>query len=394
VLLAVTWKLWIPQADFPQVPLFRWAGSIPTWIEWSCTVLLLAGLLRIAVGRREAVTQVTLRERVAWLVVAGAFLLLVLIDQHRLQTWAYQLGLMSFVFAFPSSQTTPLTQVVRRVDSLALLRWLTVSIYFWSAFSKIDRAFVTSHGQTLVVAAFGAVGVDAARWPTDLKWWLAVALPLCELLVALSLAWPGTRRIGLWLAIALHGILLAALGPLGLNHSRGVLTWNLAFIVHDWLLFRREPCAMDSKSSSPFFAATCGLILFACAWPALEPFGGCDHWLAWSVYSTRTERVTVTLTEAGVRRLPEPARRLVQDGELAFDRWSFDALAVPVYPQLRFQLGLVEATRRMCGEDNLLEITVVVPSGRNSTESISQRLDAHALDERLEQFWFNARSRN
>lgn len=389
MLLASTWRLWIPQTEFPQVPVFRWSGTIPAWLEWSYLFLLVVALVRIALRRED---------KVEWLVAAGSLFLLTLIDQHRLQPWAYQIWLMSFVFASPKAATTddedegPLRRLWLRLDSIALLKSLTISIYFWSAISKCDRAFVATHGQTLVQALGSALRVEVADWPVAVRWWFAAAIPVAELLVALGLCWNRTQRPALLGAISLHGILLIALGPFGLNHSPGVLLWNLAFAGHDWLLFGHERSPLHvAQPECSFFKVVRGLIVCACLWPLAEPFGGCDHWLAWSVYSTRTERVSVTLSEEGVKRLPPDVRRLVANGELPLDHWSLDVLGVPVYPQERFQLGLVEWLRLRCGDDNIVEATVIRPASRATGEVVAQRFSAEQLDERLDSFWLNAR---
>lgn len=131
-------------------------------------------------------------------------------------------------------------------------------------------------------------------------------------------------------------------------------------------------------------------ILLVCVWPITEGWGLCDHWLAWSVYSTQIERVSVTLTEEGVRRLPESARRLVVDGELWLDRWSLNALNVPIYPQLRFEFGVVEGLRRRCGDQDLVEVNVQ-HSQRDG--GFVERLTAEQFDERNRVFWINSRPR-
>jgi hypothetical protein len=122
-----------------------------------------------------------------------------------------------------------------------------------------------------------------------------------------------------------------------------------------------------------------------------EHWGLCDRWLAWSVYSARTERVSVTLTDEGLRRLPESARRIVTDGELRLDQWSLTALDVPIYPQLRFQFGVVEWLRRRCGAENLVEVTVQrSPSDGGGIA----RLTTVQADEDRRTFWVNTQPRN
>ncbi len=293
-----------------------------------------------------------------------------------------------------------------------LLKGLTISIYFWSAVSKFDAGFYASHGQTLVEALFQSVSVNAAGWPASVKWWLAFSLPLGELLVAFGLCWPRTRRAALIAATALHVGLILALGPMGLGHRPGVLLWNIAFIGNDWLLFGARPSepvtltrsVSEGERFTEWVSRRSGLerspsltlrvslfvILFACVWPITGRWGLCDHWLAWSVYSTQIERVNVTLTDEGVQRLPESAQRLVVAGELWLDRWSLAALDVPVYPQLRFQFGVVEQLRRRCGEENLVEVNMQ-HSQRDG--GIFERFTVEQFDERSRAFWINTRPR-
>ena len=378
-LFAATWKLWTPQTEYPQVPLFGWAGSLPSFIDWLAFGVLL-GSLAFAAWKPEL--------RQTWIAFGVSLGMLFVLDQHRLQPWAWQLLLMAIWWSSES------TRQLGRGPLVAL----TVSIYFWSAVSKLDADFFASHGQTLVEALLGAIRIDATAWPERVKWWLATMLPLGELLVAAGLCWPRTRRAALIAATGLHAGLLLALGPLGLQHRPGVLLWNIAFIGHDWLLFgrqfsggfRREAhdiCRAARQSSSLTLRVT--LLTLACAWPVTERWGICDRWLAWSVYVARSERVSVTLTDEGMRRLLPSARQCVTDGELRLDQWSLAALDVPIYPQLRFQIGVVEWLRQRCGDDNLVEVIVQHSSGGGKVE----RITAEQFDERRRAFWINAQPR-
>jgi hypothetical protein len=424
MLFFATWTLWTSQTEFPQVPLFGWARSLPGFVDWLAFGVVLGSLI-------VAIVQPSSRR--CWGALAVALSVLFLLDQHRLQPWAWQLFLMAAAIlrsqasdgsqpngtrsvngmalaagdlpenveiASPVASAIPLnvSEIGRHLPA-RLLRGLTISIYFWSAVSKFDAGFFASHGQTLVEALFHSIGITAAGWPARVKWWLAFALPLGELLVAVGFCWPRTRRATLFAATALHVGLILALGPLGLGHRPGVLLWNIAFIGHDWLLFRSQasgaasalrPGDDDIGGLTPPRSPARFLILFACVWPITERWGLCDHWLAWSVYSTRIERVSVTLTDEGVRRLPESARRLAVDGELWLDHWSLAALDVPIYPQLRFQFGVIEGLRHRCGADHLVEINVQhSPRDSNAIE----RLTVEQFEQRRRAFAINTRAR-
>lgn len=390
-LFAATWKLWIPQAEFPQVPLFGWARSLPPLVDRLAFGALLGSL---------AATAWNPDSRRGWLTFVTALGMQMVLDQHRLQPWAWQLLLMAIWWSSTSvgqDFNLPAKSNAGQVANLPHVL-LTISIYLWSAISKLDADFVASHGQTLIEALFQSIGINAANWPASVKSWLAVLLPVGELLVAIGLCWPRTRRAGLFAATALHIGLILALGPLGLGHRPGVLTWNVTFIGHVWLLFGRREFVVPplggglSPTKNRLKAELrTGLLAFVCLWPITERWGLCDRWLAWSVYVARSERVSVMLTDEGLRRLPESARRCIVDGELPLDRWSLVALDVPIYPQLRFQLGVVEWLRRHCGEDNLVEVIVQHSDGRRGEV---ERLAVEQLDARRHEFWVNTRPRD
>ena len=125
---------------YPQVPLVRAAGLLPTWCEWMALGLLavsLVGVLccpRVLIGRCFAIA------------FAAAVTLMVCVDQHRLQPWTYQLFLLAWILS---------TRSARR--DLGLSRPLLISIYFFSAISKFDYVFLHTLGQQFLSTLLGLV---------------------------------------------------------------------------------------------------------------------------------------------------------------------------------------------------------------------------------------------
>jgi hypothetical protein len=103
LLMAVTWRLWIPQTVFPQVPLVGAALGLPAWIQWlGCGGMLagLAGALAAPGGRAAKVSLVVFAASTAAMIVA---------DQERLQPWAYQSNWRrppTNTFSTPAGDTT------------------------------------------------------------------------------------------------------------------------------------------------------------------------------------------------------------------------------------------------------------------------------------------------
>ena len=362
-LVAVTWKLWTPQSVFPQVPLIRAACDWPGWFDWVCLAVLVESSVALLVmarrGRAGRVASAALA-----ISLAGFFVL----DQHRLQPWAWQFFLLAILLSLADDTTA------RRG-----WRWLVIGIYFWSAVSKLDYTFFHEQGPALLGGLKQAMGLRGMpnRWTEMLDIAGSVGLALGEMSVAVMLAWPRARWLGLWTATIMHVALLAALGPFGLNHSLGVLLWNVFFIVQDWLLFREAAAPhplpgetaltrvrqwwrdLVTRPTSRQNRVALGVIAAAMAWPVLEPFGYCDHWLAWAVYSSRTDLVEVSLTgETNLSGLPATLHRHVavihwQDGFVECGRfdlagWSLEQLHAPIYPQNRFHVGVWLAVLDRC----------------------------------------------
>ena len=352
-LVTSTWKLWTPQAVFPQVPLIRAACDWPGWLDWGCLAVLVASVLTMLfVARRGWLGRGSCLGLAVSL--SGFFVL----DQHRLQPWAWQFFLLAVLLSLADDDTA------RRG-----WRWLVIAIYFWSAVSKLDYTFCHEQGPALLEGLRRAMGLRGLpnAWTEALDIVGSLGIALSELGVAVLLAWPRARWLGLWAATTMHVALLAALGPLGLNHSLGVLLWNVFFLVQNWLLFRATagerpvvgetfPAQMRqwwrdlaTWPASRTNRLALGTILAAMTWPVLEPLGYCDHWLAWAVYSARAETVYIIAidTEKTSHSNWEPIRLNGVDLEagktLDISGWSLGVLGVPICPHKRFQIGVTSA---------------------------------------------------
>jgi hypothetical protein len=331
VLFAVTWKLWTPQTVFPQIPFFGWLVATPVWIDWIACAGVAIGLLGMLGGDRWS--------KRAMVLFLSALVVLVLLNQHRLQPWAYLMILFSVLMI--------------SLDEKSILRWcrrIVISIYFYSAISKLDYQFSHSVGREMVHAIGWFFGLHAEIWASDVVPAIALSLPAAELLVAMLLCWSRTRVLGGWLAIGLHVGLLLVLGPFGLDHLPGVLIWNVLFIGQAWLLFiakdsvAKESVADSEGESRPVglqasFAVAIAMVAIAFPLtrvisPAIELPIICDHWVAWEVYAPRSSRA---YAQVGFDKRESPAN------------WSLESLGVPVYPQARFQVACWFAKERVSG---------------------------------------------
>lgn len=387
-LIGVTWRLWTPQSEFPQVPFLAALCDAPAWCDW----VLLAGMgLGLCLAMIGGDARRLPRGGIGLFAVSLAASCL--LDQHRLQPWAYQFLIVAMIAAL-----VPSPRGVRPV------RLLVVSLYFWSAVSKIDAAFLESHGQLLLDGLLSGLRRDAGALNPEVRRLAAGMFPLGEMSVALLLLLPRTRAWGLAGSIAMHGLLLLALGPRGLDHRPAVLVWNVYFLAQNAVLFRPRPAtppAAPEEAAAPptrFVATT--LVALAVALPALESLGWWDHWPSWAVYSSRPAMVSVYVHEAGVPSLRPslkpfvgPAAPLSEWRPIRLENWSFRTLDCPVYPQERFRLAVARAIAAQTGPPGILVRVEGPPDRRTGRRDAVELRGEPELQARCRRFWLNTEPR-
>jgi hypothetical protein len=331
-LIATTYRLWWQSDEFPAVPMRELPGFV--FFVDRLTVLLVVGSLAwIASSRRP--------RRSAFVLVAVGLAFLFIVNQHRMQPWAYQNALYSTAFACFTAQVAH--------------RWIVavaISVYLYSSLGKFDYQFLHTVGQDFVSIAMGPPSTP----PSSPRLGLAAMLPVAELAIAIGLMFRRSRRVAGVTAILMHCSLLGALGPWMLGHSAGVVGWNVLLIVQSWFLFVApvQPGVIaqqgikDNEPSPIARRVATAMLVVALLMPITERAGYWDHWLSWSLYSPHTSRVELEVHETSLADLPTAAQPFVMNDDdndgwqrVSLDQWSLERLGVPIYPQARFQLGLV-----------------------------------------------------
>lgn len=346
-LLAGTWPLWLAaRGDYPSIPLFPslWSvGPVGIVLPWLALILLLASLVTVFSGKAGRWSHGI------WWLVTFCLGTLMLADQHRLQPWAYQSLLYAALFAsMPPHSRRP------------WLMAITISIYFYSSIGKLDYQFLHTVGKEFLETALALVGgvPEPLRSHTTK---LVALMPLMECAIAVLLCIPATRLVGGCAAIAMHMTLFGLLGPWAMDHSWGVLLWNVLLAIQAWWLFVRQTESNQSgaglsEKSSPSGAGTAthrvqmickAFVVVTLLLPLTERYGIWDHWTSWALYSPHSSRVDVQVQRSVVDTLPSSLQAVAITDEndtgwqsLALERWSLDERYVPIYPQGRYQLAL------------------------------------------------------
>lgn len=353
-----TWPLWWGVHEFPTIPYVPLIEKFSPWVDPLATMVLFIGL----------VAGVLLPNPKTWwcIPVLCSTCWLVLASQQRLQPWVWHGGLIVLNWLLFSPRTAS--------------RWwlvILVTIYICSGISKLDLAFAHELGPTLLGGLLQSLGLSAISrlWSPAIWHSLSLVLPAGELLVGILVAIPRTRTVGLILAMIMHGLLISALGPWGLNHSTGVILWNISCAGIAWGLLvqhrqqQQTVLQSDSRSSQTvglktpfrllhsFPASARHLVMASLLWlPALLVlFDLGAPWMGWAVYSMRSEKVTIYLTEDDLQKLPPSLQKWVEPGlpegpcadldhlhRLALNQWTLYELKAPVPPQKSYSMGVIQ----------------------------------------------------
>ncbi len=353
---------------------------------WSATVV--SGMLCLVA---LAVIVFSSRHWLWWL-ISGLLILLFVIDQHRLQPWAYQTAIYATVFA--------------SMSPAAARRWLVplaASVYIYSAAGKFDYQFVHTVGIDFLRAIAGPVGGLPDEMPISTRSWIAFLFPVSEIAIGILLLLGPTRRWAGIGAMFMHASLMAILGPWGLNHSAGVLLWNVLLTIQAWFLFVGSAHSGEraelTDPQRPMFhhgaIVAKMLVVLAMLMPVFERHGYWDHWPSWALYSPHNSRLDAEIHRSGVRLLPAEMRTLIEpdangDGwqTLSLDRWSLDTRRVPIYPQSRYQLGLAVAIAESRDIDDQIRGRLrSVSNRRTGKRSEKLLLGRTELQQATKNFW-------
>ena len=329
--LVLSPKLWLSSRLYPLTPVwsfFRSPSSPGDHIIYFALIALL--ISACVIPRRE--------------ILIGVFTLLALLalqDQSRWQPWFYQYVVMLLAIALAGS-----TRPSAALNTCCLI---VAAIYIWSGFAKLNPNFVNVIFPSLLEPFMGW-RLAPPRW---LVHDLAFVAPLLECVAGVGLLTRRFRKVAVYGAIAMHILILMAIGPLGSRFNVVVWPWNFAMIAFLLILFLRRadnPGPQEIIWGKGFAFQKVALLLFGLM-PALSAFNLWDHYLSSALYSGNRNSGLVYVSDAVFDRLPDAIEDHVYEvgegrNELDINDWSFGELNVPSYPEIRIYRNVA---RQICG---------------------------------------------
>jgi hypothetical protein len=319
-------KLWVSTRTYPLAPVLDVLAPVPYPFDYAWFAVLLALLLAILVWPRPR-----------WALVAFVVLaaLLALGDQSRWQPWFYMyLFIGSALTRYPWNNAD--VEPGRREAVLNACRIVVAGTYFWSGLQKANYSFVFDMFPRLIDPLTPALPQSMRRW----LWVGGLAVPVLEAALGLCLLLPRTRKMGIVLAFATHGLILLCIGPWGHKWNSVVWPWNVAMPLLVLALFTRSASVSLRSLVSPRRAIHAAALVLFGIMPGLNFLDLWDSYLSASLYSANTLHGVLHVRPAMQQRLPEALRqRLLPTGEGSYQadlsEWSMDELNVPPYPERR-----------------------------------------------------------
>src|SRR3984957_1423521 len=312
--LALTPKLWISERVYPLTPVLTLLRPIPFPVDYVLYGAMLAILAAIAVVARPA----KLIGALVFVAIAVA-----LFDQSRWQPWFYQYLIMLIAVG-----------LCDRTQALNTCRLVVVCTYFWSGLQKANGDFIHSVFPFMMGPLAHVVPVQ-----------LGFVAPLFEMAIGVGLLTTRFRTYAIYAAVAMHGFILLAIGPLGQSSNSVVWPWNIAMICFVIILFRERPEVSGQDILWAGIYQRVVLVLFGIV-PMLSFFNLWDGYLSSALYSGVRNTGVVYVSDALKDRLPKeivphvyPSNK-AGTGILILREWSMTELNAGIYPEPRIYKSL------------------------------------------------------
>lgn len=217
-----TYKIFLSTRSFPLCPVFEWLPSLPTSLN-----LLIAIVIVCLITFNKYFTK----RHLLYLSIMISMSLLILFDVNRLSPFIHTYTCFFFVFALYH------LKVLNYKTTILLCQLILVGIYIATGVHKINPYFIENIFKWWL-APFKELMSESAYNIFLSTGWLVGYI---EVAAGLFLLFTKTRKLGLWLAVVTHVIILISYSPpvRGLMFV-GLIIYNISLIWIVIFLFKNE----------------------------------------------------------------------------------------------------------------------------------------------------------
>lgn len=327
----MSYKLWVPNRFFPHIPIPFITVKFNGLVGWTALLMLAISLL----------CCIFYKSRICLALIVFSTIVLVLLDQMRMQPWVY------LYFTILTCLVLTGQQIDRENTFMNCVQIICVGIYFWSGLHKLNSAFLdytyTSTLETLFLIRDKELLLVLRN--------IGYLIPLVEIICGVLLLFWRTRLVGIYIVVALHFAILIFVSPLGINKNFIVIPWNIAMISIVFISFHKTKNQIlkwdDSYKLRIMKSVT---ILLFWIMPFLNFFSMWDSYMSFSLYSDKSNKYFIAIEQSQIHKID---KRLIpffvelpnlKGGNLIdVNEWSMTELNVPFYPEDRIFKKLSES---------------------------------------------------
>lgn len=316
----IGWKLWIKDRQFPVVPVFDWLDW-PSIVQYILFVLSLGfiALLIFKPLNKNLLIGLFITECIS---CAG--------DQNRWQPWEYQ-----YLF-------TIVICIINFKDHKKIITgiaFMMAAIYVYSGTGKFNEGYLVLVWDNIFLKKIFNID-EALIQHNSIHYW-GYATAAAEILFAAGLFFEKTKKLSAIGMIAMHLLILYAIGPLGIDYNTIVWPWNILMIILLYLLFIKKQSLQINIPLS--WQGWNKIVLIA--WgilPALNYVGLWDNYLSSRLYSGGLPLMAICIKDAGEMDELQPYFSRTDMYNLCngqamvnLQNWCMKELNVPPYPEMR-----------------------------------------------------------
>ena len=325
---AISWKVWLADRLFPVVPPFNFL-FVPSAIHLVLFIFSILTLFALLIFPVKRILQVS----VILIEVLSCSL-----DQNRWQPWEYQyiFIILALIINYKSEK-----------NALSVIAFIFVSTYFFSGVGKMNPVFSQSVMHKMMLLGIFHPGNSILY--NGAIFHAGYFSGTIEILLSLGLLFQRTKKIAALFLIIMHLVILAILGPFGMDYNEIIWPLNIMMIIILYLLFTR-----NAPVSISFPAIKQGwnklIIVFFGILPVLNFFGYWDFFLSASLFSSRPPDMYICIHHPGTSEVLQPfpagyKNKFLCDSTstlLDVREWSFREMQVPPYPEIRIYKSIKE----------------------------------------------------
>jgi hypothetical protein len=279
-------KLWTADHFFPLFPIHPSLAGLPAIVTIACAVILSATLLILFIKHHPVICATAII----------SYFVLSMLDQNRLQPWAYFYCLMLTATIFCTRHSSSSRFAISN------LQLIIVALYTWSGIQKLNSYFLTDVFIVLLQKLFHISDPNTVEKIAPLGY----LIPLIEISTGFGLYFIATRQVAIFAAILSHLIILLTLFA-DLKANPIVIPWNIAMMAIVPLLFYR-----NSEPIRPFTGAdfsqrilSSTIVVLVTVLPFLSFLGWWDSYLSFNLYSGKPRELSIAVSDAQFSKLDQ-----------------------------------------------------------------------------------------